>query len=81
MEPLSLDWFVAFSSTQDIACSKKYFKALQNIWLHKAVATILSLSFFISTEKIVSLLGTLKETITNFLTFLTGCHLGVRQFH
>ena len=28
---MRLDWFVAFSSTQDIACSKWYFKALQNI--------------------------------------------------
>ena len=58
-------------------------KALQNIWLHDhlAVATILSSPFFTSTEEIVSSLGTLTETITNLLTFLTGCYLGVRQFH
>ena len=80
-EALRLDWFVAFSSTQDIACSKWYFKALQNIWFHLAVATVLSSPFFISTEEIVSSLGTLTETITNLLTFLTGCYLGVRQFH
>ena len=56
-------------------------KALQSTWLHLAVATILSSPFFILTEEIVSSLGTLTETISNLLTFLTSRYLGVRQFH
>ena len=44
-------------------------KALQNIWLHLAVATILSSPFFTSTEEIVSSLGTLTETTTKLLTY------------
>ena len=62
----------------------KRYKILGLIWLLAAVATILSSPFFISTEEmteIVSSVGTLTETITNLLTFLTGCYLGVRQFH
>ena len=59
---LTIDW-------NDLTMERNDSKSLADFWLHLAVATILSSPFFISTEEIVSSLGTLTETITDLLNF------------
>ena len=56
----------------------KLYKILGFIWLLQQFSA--RHHVFTSAEEIVSSLGSLTETITTLLTFLTGCYLGVRNF-